>query len=178
MRGACVVYRQGPGCTVYCTRRANRSDAVFKSVTLAKGTSSRRARTGSTDGVMNRERWRGTDKSTSPSRLRLCRRQAALHGASGVTHPQTKCPQRHRATKQCLIQWRVTELYGARWRRRRRRCREDRVPGSDRLEDWKFRDCECADTAYVGARRPCTALLGHRVRKWNARDVIARPITT
>jgi hypothetical protein len=24
-----------------------------------------------------------------------------------------------------LIQWRVTELYGAQWRRRRRRCRED-----------------------------------------------------
>jgi len=31
--------------------------------------------------------------------------------------------------------------------------------------------------ANFGARRPCTALLGHRVRKWNARDVIARPIT-
>jgi hypothetical protein len=48
--------------------------------------------------------------------------------------------------------------------------------GSDRLEDWKFRDSECADTAYVGARRPCTALLGHRVRKWSARNVTARPI--
>ena len=55
---------------------------------------------------------------------------------------------------------------------------KDVSSGSDRLEVWKFRDCECADTAFVGARRPCTALLGHRVRKWNARDVIARPITT
>jgi len=26
---------------------------------------------------------------------------------------------------------------------------------------------------YVGARRPCTALLGQRVREWNARNVIA-----
>ena len=40
----------------------------------------------------------------------------------------------------------------------------------------KFRDREGADTAYVGARRPCTALLGQRVRKWNARNFIARPI--
>ena len=48
----------------------------------------------------------------------------------------------------------------------------------DSLLDGKFRDCECADTAYVGARRPCTALLGHRVRKWNARNVIARTVTS
>jgi len=60
---------------------------------------------------------------------------------------------------------------------RQRRCREDCVYGSDRLEDWQFRDCECADTAYGGASRPCTALLGHRVRKWNARNIIALPIT-
>ena len=26
---------------------------------------------------------------------------------------------------------------------------------------------------YVGARRPCTALLGQRVREWNVRNVIA-----
>jgi hypothetical protein len=32
-------------------------------------------------------------------------------------------------------------------------------------------------TAYAGARRPGQALLGHRVRNWNARNVIARPIT-
>jgi len=56
---------------------------------------------------MNRERWRGTDKSTSPSRHRLCRRQAALHGVSGATRPQRECPQRHRATNHCLIQCRV-----------------------------------------------------------------------
>ena len=103
-------------------------------------------------------------------------RQAALHGASGAPPPRTECPQSHRATNHCRIQWRVTEIYGAQWRRRRRRCREDCVHGSERLEDWKFRDCECADTAYAGAGRPCTALLGHRVRKWNARNIIAPPI--
>jgi len=27
---------------------------------------------------------------------------------------------------------------------------------------------------YVGARRPCTAFLGRRVRKWNARNAIAQ----
>ena len=74
-------------------------------------------------------------------------------------------------------EWRVTELYGAQWRRRRRRCREDCISEIDRLEDWTFRDCEGADTAYVGARRPCKALLGQRVHKRNARNVIARPIT-
>ena len=31
------------------------------------------------------------------------------------------------APPSCLIIWRVTELYGAQWRRRRRRCREDCV---------------------------------------------------
>jgi len=48
---------------------------------------------------------------------------------------------------------------------------------SDRLEVWKFSDCECADTAYVGARRPCTALPGHRVCQWNARNVIPQTFT-
>ena len=46
-----------------------------------------------------------------------------------------------------------------------------------RLTDRKFRDAKCAYPAYVGARRPCTALLGQRVRRWNARNVVARPIT-
>jgi hypothetical protein len=46
-----------------------------------------------------------------------------------------------------------------------------------RLTDRKFRDAKCAYTAYVGARRPYTALLGQRVRRWNARNVIARLIT-
>jgi len=32
------------------------------------------------------------------------------------------------------------------------------------LTDWKCRDAECADTAFVGARRPCKALLGRRAR--------------
>ena len=42
------------------------------------------------------------------------------------------------------------------------------------MTDRKFRDTECADIAYVGASRPCTALLGRRVRKWYARDVNAQ----
>ena len=50
---------------------------------------------------------------------------AALQGASGAPRPQMECPQRHRAINHRLIQWRVTELYGAQWRRRRRRCRKD-----------------------------------------------------
>jgi len=42
--------------------------------------------------------------------------------------------------------------------------------------DWKFSDAECADTAYVGARRPCKALLGRRVRKLYARSAVAQTI--
>jgi len=57
----------------------------------------------------------------------LCRRQAALHGASGAPRPQMECPQRRCADIHRLILWRVTELYGAQWRRRRRRCREECV---------------------------------------------------
>jgi len=60
-------------------------------------------------------------------RHRIRRRQAALHGASGAPRPQMECPQQHRATNHCLIQWRITELYSAQWCRRRRRCREDCV---------------------------------------------------
>ena len=49
--------------------------------------------------------------------------------------PEIICSQRHRATNHLLIIWRVTELYDAQWRRRRRRCREDCVySGSDRLK--------------------------------------------
>jgi len=58
--------------------------------------------------------------------------QAALHGASGAPRPQMECPQRHRAINHRLIQWRVTEVYGAQWRRRRRRCREDGFLGFPR----------------------------------------------
>jgi hypothetical protein len=170
-----------------------------------------------------------------------------LHGTSGVTRPEVECPQRHSKSIRRLIMWRVTELYGAHRRRRRRRCREDCVSGSDRLEDlavqrlrmpptppmsapgglarrfwgtafengmpvmslrdqslpntmarnrtlrravavgedavksvssgltdWKSRDAECADTTYVGARRPCTAFLGRRLRKSYACHVIAQ----
>jgi len=120
---------------------------------------------------MKREHRGGPDKSTSPSRHRLCRRQAALHGASGAPRPQRKCPQRHHATNHRLITWRVTELFGVQRRRHRRRCREDCVFW---LTEWKFRDTEYADITYVGARRPCTAFLGRRVRKPNARNVIAQ----
>jgi len=44
------------------------------------------------------------------------------------------CPQRHRATNHHLTQWRVTELDGAQWRRRRRRCSEECVFWDDRPE--------------------------------------------
>ena len=40
------------------------------------------------------------------------------------------CPQHRCAITRRLITWRVTELYGARWRRRRRRCREDGSSGA------------------------------------------------
>ena len=33
------------------------------------------------------------------------------------------------------------------------------------LTEKKFRDAECADITYVGARRPCMAFLGRRVRE-------------
>jgi hypothetical protein len=35
------------------------------------------------------------------------------------------CRQRHRANIHRLIRWGVTELYGAPWRRRQQKCRED-----------------------------------------------------
>ena len=60
-------------------------------------------------------------------RHRLCRRQAPLHGASGATRPHMECPGSHRASIRLLIKWRVSELYGAQWRRRQQRCREDCV---------------------------------------------------
>ena len=44
---------------------------------------------------------------------------------------------------------------------------------SGRTDYWKFRDAECADTAYVDARRPCTSFLGRLVRKWNAQSVMS-----
>jgi len=110
--------------------------------------------------VVNREQWSGPDRSTSPSRHHLCRLQAALHGTSGAPSLAMKCPQRRRANNHHLIIWRVTELYGARWRRRRRRlC----LLGL--MTECKFRDEECADSACVGARRPCKALLERRARK-------------
>ena len=43
------------------------------------------------------------------------------------------------------------------------------------LKDRKFRDAEYADTAYVGAGRPCKALLERRVRKSYVRKDSARP---
>ena len=64
-------------------------------------------------------------------RHRLCRRQAALEGTFWATRPQMICPQRRCANNRRLMRWRVTELYGAQWRRRPRRCREhERLGGS------------------------------------------------
>jgi len=51
-----------------------------------------------------------------------------MHGASWATRLQTYCLQRRRAKNHRLIIWRVTELHGTQWRRRRRRCREEGVP--------------------------------------------------
>jgi hypothetical protein len=48
---------------------------------------------------------------------------------------------------------------------------------SGRLTDRQFRDAEYADTAYVGAGRPCKALLERRVRKSYVRNVVARTFT-
>ena len=45
------------------------------------------------------------------------------------------------------------------------------------LTDRKFRDAEYTDTAYVGAGRPCKALLERRVRKSYVRIVVARTFT-
>ena len=68
--------------------------------------------------------------------------------------------------------------FKAQRRRRRRRCREDRVLwGYELVTDWKFRTQKYADTAYVGAGRPFTTLLGQHVRQWDARNVIARELT-
>jgi hypothetical protein len=61
-------------------------------------------------------------------RHRQCRRRAALQGATGATRPQS-CPQRRCAHSRILMTWRVPELYGAQWHRRRRRCREDGLQG-------------------------------------------------
>jgi len=61
---------------------------------------------------MKREQWSGPDNRKSPSRHRLCRSQAALHGASGAPRPKMECPQRHHATNHRIKTWGVTELYG------------------------------------------------------------------
>ena len=45
------------------------------------------------------------------------------------------------------------------------------------LTDSKFRDAEYADTAFVGAGRPCKALLERRVRGSYLRNVVARTFT-
>jgi hypothetical protein len=86
-----------------------------------------------------------------------------------------ECPQRHRATIHHLTQWRVTELYG----RNGVDVGEDAVKkASSGLTNWKFRDAECAESTFVGARRPCKAFLGRRVRKSYARHFIAQASTS
>jgi len=57
-----------------------------------------------------------------------------LHGASGAPRPPMECPQRHRANIHRLLIWHVTELYGAKWRWRRRGCCDACVFSADRLE--------------------------------------------
>jgi hypothetical protein len=59
--------------------------------------------------------------------VRLFRRQAALHGASGATRRHMECPRRRFADIRRLLVCRLTKLHGARRRRCRRRCRADGV---------------------------------------------------
>ena len=51
-----------------------------------------------------------------------------------------ECPRCHRASIRQLIKWRVTKLYGAQWRRRQQRCREDCV-------FWEFDKTGSSETA-------------------------------
>jgi len=120
---------------------------------------------------------------------RLCRRQAALHGASRATRPQMEYPQRRRATNQGLIQWRVTELYDARWRRRRRGCREDCVfyaTDRQKVQRRKVRVHRlCRRPAALhgasGATRPqmeCPQrrrTTNHRIFRWRVTELYAAP---
>jgi len=86
-----------------------------------------------------------------------------------------ECPQRHRATSHHLTQWRVTELYGVQWRRR---GEANANIVYSMYSDGFFDRVEVQRRWHMlPARRPCNALLGHRVRKWNGRNVIARSIT-
>ena len=57
---------------------------------------------------------------------------------------------------------------------RKKRARDKTRAVSTGLTKRKFRDAECADITYVGARRPCPAFLGRRVRQSNARNVMAQ----
>jgi hypothetical protein len=67
---------------------------------------------------------------------RACRSQAALQGASRTTRPQMICPLRRCANNRRLMAWRVTELHGAQWRRRRRGRRADGL-----LRGYSVRPC-------------------------------------
>jgi len=78
-------------------------------------------------------------------------RQAALQGASGATRPHMICPQYRCAIPRRLIRRRVTELYGAQWRRRWRGCREDGF--------WQYRaeqakNCPRRGSAAARSERP------------------------
>ena len=46
-------------------------------------------------------------------RLRLCRRQAALQGASGATSSQINTLAASLRKNRCIVTWSITELYGA-----------------------------------------------------------------
>jgi len=102
-------------------------------------------------GIRGQEIWTGpTDRPRKPQKTRLrgvfadadatarrkVRRRAVKFGG----------PQRHHAINHRLTLWRVTELYGAQWRRRRRICREDGSSGVSSVCPWalsRFPDHEC-----------------------------------
>jgi len=104
-------------------------------------------------------------------RHHLCRRQAPLHGVSGATRQHIICPQRHCGSIHRLIQWRVTELYG-----------RNGVGGSrgaaKNVYSVYFNGVQTEEVQrrwhMLPTRRPCKALLGHRVRKWNGRNTSSR----
>jgi len=102
------------------------------------------------------------------SRHRLCRRQAALHGASGGTASANGMPESSPPPNSMARHRTFTACNGV-------GVGEDAVKiVSTGLTKRKFRDAECADITYVGARRPCPAFLGRRVRQSNARNVMAQ----
>jgi hypothetical protein len=94
---------------------------------------------------------------------RPCRRQAALQGAPVATSPYMICLKHHFAFTQGLIHGaspNITSRNGVDVGEVAAKI----VPArSDRL---KCRDADCADMAFVGARRPCKTLLWRPTRPY------------